>query len=91
MLGRIILGGKTMQDELSGFETMITKLVPVWNLFFLLFYAPALGLTVILVKDPETYTPAIIACIIQSTIVGIVIWTIWKKKKPANQSVHGTR
>jgi uncharacterized membrane protein YczE len=78
-----------MDTELHGLEIFCAKAVPVWNLIFLIFYFPALGITTLIMKDPKAWTSTIIACVIQSTIIGMGLWALWRTKGTANPTPDG--
>lgn len=86
VVGFLVLRGKTAADELHGFEILCAKVAPLWNVIFLIFYLPALGITNLIVRDPKSWTPSIIGCIIQSTIIGIGLWAWSRRKITANQA-----
>jgi hypothetical protein len=83
VIGFLVLHGKTKGDELHGIEVLCAKLAPAWNLVFLCFYLPSNLITGLLL-DPHSWTPAIIGCSVQSTLIGIGIWALWRKRSMAN-------
>jgi len=90
VIGFLVLHGKTKGDEFHGIEVLCAKLAPAWNLVFLLFYLPSNLITGLLL-EPHSWTPGIIGCIVQSTLIGIGIWALWRKRSMANHTWDGVR